>query len=82
MDDFSERYQNLLDSLSSYVPNLQDSIPLWKEFNDKTRSMLEWLDHVQAELESDRLQPGNATVTETSLNNAEVCITSGYFMSL
>ena len=72
MDDFSERYQNLLDSLSRYVPNLQDSVPLWKEFNDDSGSMLEWLDHVQAELDSDHLQPGNATVTETSLKNAEV----------
>ena len=72
-DDFSERYQKLLDSLSSYVPNLQDSIPLWKEFNDQTRSMLEWLDHVQGELESNHLQPGNAAVTESSLSNAKVC---------
>ena len=70
--DFVQRYQALSSSVDTYVSSMQDSIPIWKEFNDHGRGMLEWLDHVQGELESDHTQPGNAIVTERSLGNTEV----------
>ena len=49
--------------------DLKDSIPFWKEFNSQTEDLGQWLRQANEELESDRTQPGNATVTENSLRN-------------
>ena len=46
---------------------------MWQEFNNKKISLLQWVHEAEALYNSDKLQPGNATVTEQSLRNAEVC---------
>ena len=68
-EEHSRRYQELRDFLGGYVGDLKDSIPFWKEFNQQTEDLGQWLRQTNEELESDRTQPGNATVTETSLRN-------------
>ena len=70
--DFVQRYQVLSSSVDTYVSSMQDSIPIWKEFSAHGQGMLEWLNHMHGELESDHTQPGNAFVTERSLGNTEV----------
>ena len=71
--DYVQRYHSLLTSVDTYVRNMQDSIPLWKEFNDQYQTMAEWLGHVDGELGSEHTQPGNAIMTERSLETTEVC---------
>ena len=56
------------------IPIPQDSIPIWKEFNNQSQGLSEWLVHIQSELESDRTQSGNALVTKRSLTNSQVWI--------
>lgn len=68
-EDFSQRYDQLREFLGGYVGNLKDSIPFWKEFNSQTEDLGQWLRQANEELESERTQPGNATVTEHSLRN-------------
>ena len=70
--DFVQWYQVLSSSVDTYVSCMQDSIPIWKEFSAHGQGMLEWLNHMHGELESDYTQPGNAFVTERSLGNTEV----------
>ena len=72
MEDFTERYNKLCIDVNSHVKNLRDSVPLWEHFNSNTQDLFQWLEYVNSELESDRLQPGNVTITKVSLGNAEV----------
>ena len=71
-EEHSQRYLQLKEFLGGYVGNLKDSIPFWQEFNKQTEDLGQWLRHANEELESDRTQPGNATVTESSLRNTHV----------
>ena len=71
--DYVQRYHALLTSVNTYVHHMQDSIPVWKEFNDQYHGLSEWLNHVNGELGSEHTLPGNAFVTERSLENSEVC---------
>ena len=71
--DYVQRYHCLLTSVDTYVHHMQDSIPVWKEFNDQYHGISEWLNHVDGELCSEHTQPGNVSVTERSLENSEVC---------
>ena len=66
-EEHSQRYHQLREFLGGYVGDLKDSIPFWKEFNSQTEDLGQWVRQANEELESDRTQPGNATVTETSL---------------
>lgn len=68
-EEHSQRYHQLRDFLGGYVGNLKDSIPFWQEFNKQTEDLSQWLEQANEELESERTQPGNAMVTETSLKN-------------
>ena len=68
-EEHSQRYDQLKQFLGSYVGDLKDSIPFWQEFNQQTEDLGQWLTQANEELESDRTQPGNATVTESSLRN-------------
>ena len=68
-DEHVQRYRQLKEFLDGYVGDLKDSIPFWQEFNKQTEDLSLWLTQANGELESDRTQPGNATVTETSLRN-------------
>ena len=68
-EEHSQRYNQLREFLGGYVGDLKDSIPFWKEFNLQTEDLGQWLRQTNEELESDRTQPGNATVTENSLRN-------------
>ena len=54
------------------TPDVQASIPVWREFNAVSQELCEWLDHAHLQLTSDLMQPGNAVITETSLRNVEV----------
>ena len=68
-EEHTQRYHQLQEFLTGYVGDLKDSIPFWQEFNKQTEDLGQWLRHTNEELESGRTQPGNATVTETSLRN-------------
>ena len=68
-DEHAKRYHQLKEFLDGYVGDLKDSIPFWQEFNKQTEDLGLWLTQANEELESDRTQPGNATVTEISLRN-------------
>ena len=69
-NDFIRRYEALKGSQDSYIHNLQDSIPHWRQFNEEVCELQQWVEQVNRDLESDKFQPGNATLTETSLANA------------
>ncbi len=70
-EDFCARYQSLLSSEDTYISHLQESIPYWEEFKKQSRELSEWIYWANEELVSDRVVSGNASVTNTSLENAQ-----------
>ena len=70
--EFLGRYDNLEESLGTYVSNLRESIPAWKAFSELFGDLRGWLDGVTDELGSERVLPGNAQYTKASLENAKV----------
>ena len=66
-EDFNSRYRKIRDSLEAHTAMLRNSIPFWEKFNCNSSDLQKWLDGVSTDLLSDRVQFGNATVTEQSL---------------
>lgn len=66
-EEFDQRHTELGKSLDTYVTMLKESIPFWKRFNTDTRDVSQWLERVSSDLSSEKVQFGNAIVTENSL---------------
>ena len=66
-EEFDRRCKELGASLESHVAMLTDSIPFWKRFNSNIKDLSSWLEQVNTDLASERVQFGNAMVTEKSL---------------
>jgi len=66
-EDFSSRHRKLQDSLEAHTAMLKHSIPFWEKFNSNSKDLADWLQNVNSDLESERVQFGNATETEQSL---------------
>ena len=66
-DEFNQRHEKLGKSLNDHIVMLKDSIPFWKKFNSNVEELSQWLEEVNSGLVSDKVQFGNATVTEESL---------------
>lgn len=66
-EEFDQRHGNLRKSLDTHMAMLKESIPFWEKFNTNITSISQWLDRVNGDLVSDKVQFGNAIVTEESL---------------
>ena len=66
-EDFDQRCKELRKTLSTHMAMLKDSIPFWEQFNSNVSDLSQWLAGVNADLSSENVQFGSATVTEKSL---------------
>lgn len=66
-EEFHHRCHELDNSLDTHVSMLKESVPFWERFNSNISDLSQWLDSVNSDLISDRMQFGNAMVTEQSL---------------
>ncbi len=66
-EDFDSRHKTLRASLDEHTAMLKNSVPFWEKFNSNSKDLEEWLYAVNSDLESDKVQFGNATITEQSL---------------
>ena len=65
--DISARHRMLQDNLEAHMAMLKNSIPFWEKFNLKTKDLELWLQNMNSDLRSEKVQFGNATETEQSL---------------
>ena len=66
-EDFSVRHRKLQDNLEAHTAMLKNSVPFWEKFNLNSKDLELWLQNVNSDLGSEKVQFGNATETEQSL---------------
>ena len=71
VQEFSEKFDGLVEMEADYVSKMEASVPLWVQFNDHKKLLTQWLAGAE-DTYNDRLQSGDAELTRASLINAQV----------